>query len=103
MIPVASPRAAYEHYRAEFDAAVRGVMSSGRYILGQEVETFEAEFAAYLGAHYAIGVASGTEALWLALRAVVIPDGDEVIVPSLTARATGAVGGPGGRDPLLRH
>jgi len=88
MIPFAHPLAAYHHYRAEIDAAIQRVMNSGRYILGPEVEAFEAEFADYVGARFAVGVASGTEALWLALRAVGIVEGDEVIVPSLTASAT---------------
>ncbi len=88
MIPVANPLAAYQHYRRELDAAFQSVLQSGRYILGPEVEAFEAEFAAYLGVRFAVGVASGTEALWLALRALELQPGDEVIVPSLTASAT---------------
>lgn len=88
MIPVTSPHAAYEHYRAEYDAAYRRVMDSGRYILGDEGRAFEAEFAAQFGLGEAVGVASGTEALWLALRALGVGAGDEVIVPALTASAT---------------
>jgi dTDP-4-amino-4,6-dideoxygalactose transaminase len=88
MIPIANPLAAYQHYQPELDAAFQRVMQSGRYILGPEVEAFEAEFAAYLGVRFAVGVASGTEALWLALRALELQPGDEVIVPSLTASAT---------------
>ncbi len=90
MIPVANPLAAYQHYQPELDAAFQRVMQSGRYILGSEVEAFEAEFADYLGVRFAVGVASGTEALWLALRALELRPGDEVIVPSLTASATAA-------------
>jgi dTDP-4-amino-4,6-dideoxygalactose transaminase len=89
-IPVAAPLAAYQHHRAELEAALRRVLESGRYILGAEVEAFEVEFAAYAGARCGIGVASGTEALWFALRAVGVGEGDEVIVPSLTASATAA-------------
>ncbi len=88
MIPFASPLAGYQHYRAEYDAAYQRVMASGRYILGTEVAAFEAEFASHCGARFAAGVASGTEALWLALRALSIGRGDEVVVPSLTASAT---------------
>jgi len=88
MIPVANPLAAYRHYQQELEAAFQRVMQSGRYILGPEVEAFEAEFAAGLGARFAVGVASGTEAVWLALRALQLRPGDEVIVPSLTASAT---------------
>lgn len=88
MIPVADPRAAYLRRQAEFDAAWRRVMESGRYVLGPEVAAFEAEFAAWLGVRHAVGVASGTEALWLALRAAGLPPGAEVVVPALTASAT---------------
>ena len=87
-IPVASPLAAYQHDRKEIDAAFRRVMDSGRYILGPEMEQFESEFANYLGVRFAVGVASGTEALWLALRAADIGEGDKVLAPSLTASAT---------------
>ncbi len=90
MIPLASPLAAYHHYRAELDAAWQRVMLSGRYILGPEVAAFEAEFAAALGASAAVGVANGTEAIWLALRAAGLQPEDEVLVPSLTASATAA-------------
>ncbi len=88
MIPVAQPLAAYHHYRAEMDAALQRVMDSGRYILGPEVEAFEAEFAAWLGVRQAVGVASGTEAVWLALRAAGLGEGADILVPSLTASAT---------------
>ncbi|MBL8056355.1 MAG: DegT/DnrJ/EryC1/StrS family aminotransferase [Anaerolineales bacterium] len=88
MIPAANPRAAYHRHQAEFDAAWRRVMDSGRYILGPEVEAFEAEFADWLGVRHAVGVASGTEALWLALRATGLRPGAEVITSSLTASAT---------------
>lgn len=68
----------------------------GRYILGPEVEAFESEFAAYLGAKHAIGVANGTEAISIALRAVGVKAGDDVVVPSFTfyasAEAVAAIG-----------
>jgi dTDP-4-amino-4,6-dideoxygalactose transaminase len=88
LIPVANPHAAYLRRQAEFDAAWRRVMESGRYILGPEVAAFEAEFAAWLGVRHAVGVASGTEALWLALRAAGLAPGAEVVIPALTASAT---------------
>src|SRR5690349_7412133 len=100
-IPVTSPHAAYEQHRAEYDAAYRRVMDSGRYILGDEVRAFEREFAAQFELGQGIGVASGTEALWLALRAVGIGDGDEVIVPALTASATVAAIVEAGARPSL--
>src|SRR5205814_1655690 len=66
------------------DAAYRRVMESGRYILGQEVEAFEREFAAYCGVKHCVGVANGLDALHLILRAAGIGSSDEVIVPSNT-------------------
>ena len=74
--------------RAEIDAAVARVLSSGWYLLGPELEAFEGEWAAYTGAKYAVGVANGLEALHLSLRAMGIGAGDEVIVPSNTYIAT---------------
>jgi dTDP-4-amino-4,6-dideoxygalactose transaminase len=88
VIPVASPLAAYRRLKPEIDAAIARVMDSGTYILGPEVRAFEAEFAQAVGVPAATAVASGTEALWLALRAANIGPGDEVIVPALSASAT---------------
>ncbi len=87
-IPAASPRAAYQWRHEEFDAAMRRVMESGHYILGPEVRALENEFASAFEAGSAVGVASGTEALWLALRAAGVGSGQEVMVPTLTAGAT---------------
>src|SRR5215471_15984668 len=81
-------RAAYLELKIEIDAAISRVLESGSYILGPEVETFEAEFAAYCGTAHAIGVASGLDALHLSLRAMGVGPGDEVIVPSNTYIAT---------------
>jgi dTDP-4-amino-4,6-dideoxygalactose transaminase len=64
------------------------VAASGRYILGPEVEAFEREFADYLGVRHCIGVANGTEAISIALRAAGVERGDEVVVPSFTFYAT---------------
>ena len=64
------------------------VAASGRYILGPEVEAFEREFAGYLGAAHCIGVANGTEAITIALRALGVRPGDEVVLPSFTFYAT---------------
>ena len=74
--------------RDELDAAYRRVMDSGWFILGPEVEAFEAEFASYCGTNYCIGVANGLDALHLILRALEIGEGDEVIVPANTYIAT---------------
>jgi dTDP-4-amino-4,6-dideoxygalactose transaminase len=87
-IPQSSPKAGYLAHRKEIDAAIRRVLDSGWYILGPEVAGFEREFAAYLGASYALGVASGTDALQLALRAVGVGPGDAVLTVSHTATAT---------------
>jgi dTDP-3-amino-3,4,6-trideoxy-alpha-D-glucose transaminase len=73
---------------SDLDGAFQRVMRSGWFILGEEVETFEAEFAAYCGVSHCIGVASGTEALQLALLACGIGPGDEVITVSHTAVQT---------------
>jgi len=64
------------------------VATSGRYILGPEVEAFEGEFAAYLGARHCVGVGNGTDALAIALRALGVAPGDDVVVPSFTFYAT---------------
>ena len=78
----------HDTIRAELDAAWHRVLDRSRYILGEEVEAFEAEFAAYCGAAHAIGVANGLDALHLILRAHGIGPGDEVLVPSNTFIAT---------------
>ena len=97
---------------AKARGAARHVVASGRYILGPEVEAFEREFAAYLGAGHVVGVANGTDALTIALRAMGVGPGDEVVCPSLTFYATaeaivnaGATPGVLRRRPrhLLRH
>jgi len=72
----------------EIRAKVAAILDAGVYVLGPEVKAFEAEFAAYIGAREAIGVANGTDALVLALRALGVGPGDEVIVPSFTFYAS---------------
>ena len=100
-IPQAQPLAQYLAYREEIDVAIHRVLSAGRYILGQEVHAFENEFAAYTGTRYAVGVASGTDALALALRASGIGQGDEVITTPHTAVATVAAIELAGATPVL--
>jgi len=78
----------HRELRDELEDAFRRVRSSEQYILGKEVEAFEAEFAAYCGARHCIGVGSGLDALHLILRACGIGANDEVIVPSNTFIAT---------------
>jgi dTDP-4-amino-4,6-dideoxygalactose transaminase len=87
-IPFLDLRAAYLELQPQIDAAVARVLDSGWYILGPEVEAFEADWAAYCGAAHAVGLANGLDALTLSLRALDIGPGDEVIVPSNTYIAT---------------
>ncbi len=87
-VPFLDLRAAYLELKPEIDAAIARVLDSGLYIGGEEVEHFEAEWAAYCEAKHAIGVANGLDALYLALRALGVGQGDEVIVPSNTYIAT---------------
>ncbi|SHL65975.1 dTDP-4-amino-4,6-dideoxygalactose transaminase [Roseovarius marisflavi] len=88
MIPFLDLRAAYLELKTEIDTAVARVLDSGWYILGPEVDAFEAEWAVYCGADHAVGLANGLDALILALRALDVGPGDEVIVPSNTYIAT---------------
>ena len=87
-IPFLDLKAPYLELKAEIDTAIARVVSSGWFIGGEEVEQFENEYAAYCGADHAIGVANGLDALHLALRALDVGPGDEVIVPSNTYIAT---------------
>jgi dTDP-4-amino-4,6-dideoxygalactose transaminase len=84
-------RTHYEAYREEIDAAVRRALDSGWYVLGRELEAFEKEFAAYVGVKHCVGVANGTDAIEVALRALGLGVGDEAITVSHTATFT-AVG-----------
>ncbi|MBF0227315.1 MAG: DegT/DnrJ/EryC1/StrS family aminotransferase [Desulfobacterales bacterium] len=90
-----------EKYKDEVNIAINKVVESGWFILGEEVKAFEKEFAAYLGAKHCIGVASGTDALILALKAIGLKNGDEVITVSHTAVATIAAINLSGCIPVL--
>src|SRR4026207_1624027 len=81
-------RLQYEQLSAEIDSATARVFSSGRYILGPAVQNFEQEFARYCRCSIGIGVASGMDALRIALVAVGVRAGDEVLVPAVSAAAT---------------
>jgi len=87
-IPFLDAGRTYLELHKEIDTAIGRLLHSGRYILGEELEAFEAEFAAYCGAKYCVGVGNGLDALHLALRAYDIGPGDEVIVPAHTLIAT---------------
>lgn len=101
MIPCADPRAGYLVHRSEIDAAIAEVLAAGRYILGPNVSAFESEFASYLGVEHAVGVANGTDALHLALRACAVGPGHEVITVAHTAVATVAAIEMAGASPVL--
>jgi len=83
-VQVLDMKSQYLALKSEMDAAYARVMESGWYILGGEVEAFEQEFAAYLGAKHCIGIGNGLEALQLILMGYGIGPGDEVIVPANT-------------------
>lgn len=78
----------YAAIRAEIDGAIQQVLARGRFILGEQVAAFEQEFAAWLGIPYAVGCASGTESIALALMALGIGPGHEVILPTNTCVPT---------------
>ncbi len=88
MIPFLDLRSPYDELKGEIDEAISRVLNSGWYIGGTELESFEAEYANYCEAKYAVGVANGLDALHLALLALGVGPGDEVIVPSNTYIAT---------------
>jgi dTDP-3-amino-3,4,6-trideoxy-alpha-D-glucose transaminase len=88
MSPVPLFASSLEPYHDRLAEAMERVMRSGRYILGPEVEAFEEEFARYLGVRHCVGVANGTDALTIALKAAGVGPGDEVVLPSFTFYAT---------------
>ena len=100
-IPLADLRAQTAVIRAELDTAVRRVLDSGSFVLGQEVEAFEAEFATYCGRAEAVATDSGTSALHLALLAAGAGPGDEVVTVAHTFVATVAAITHAGAQPVL--
>ena len=101
MILCANPKAQYLSHKDEIDSAIQCVLDSGWYILGKEVTQFEKEFAQFNTVSHAIGVGSGTEALHIALRALDIGQGDEVITPAHTAVATASAIVLSGAKPVF--
>src|SRR4029453_16369000 len=85
----------------ELGEAMERVLRSGWFLLGSETEAFEEEFAAFCGRRHAVAVASGTEALLLALRALGVGAGDEVVVPAFTAVPTAAAVCATGASPVF--
>jgi dTDP-3-amino-3,4,6-trideoxy-alpha-D-glucose transaminase len=87
--------------RAQLRAAIEGVLESERFILGPEVTAFEQELAAYCGAQHGVGVGNGTDAITIALRAMGVGPGDEVVVPSFTFYASAEAIPPTGARPVF--
>ena len=100
-IHTADPRAGYLVHKEEIDEAIRSVLNGPSYILGEMVSQFESDFAQYIGVRFGVGVNNGTDAIHLALRALDIGPGDEVITVSHTAVATVAAIGMAGATPVL--
>ncbi len=87
--------------RSALDAAIAGVLDRGAYILGPEVAAFERELAAYLGVEHVVSVANGTDALTIALQALGVGPGDEVVVPAFTFYASAEAIPPTGASPVF--
>lgn len=100
-IPLVDLVAQYRSIKDEMDQAVLAVMESGKFILGPNVTALEQEMASYLGVRHAIGVASGTDALIIALRALQIGPGDQVIVPAYSFFATAGAVLTVGAEPVF--
>ena len=94
-------RTPLEPLREEIRDAIERVLDSERYILGPEVSAFEAELAGYCGAAHGVGVANGTDAITIALRAMGVGEGDEVVVPSFTFYASAEAIPPTGATPVF--
>ena len=101
VIHTSDPRAGYRALRHEIDEAIRSTLDGPAYILGETVARFEADFAKYIGVGHGVGVNNGTDAIHLALRALDIGPGDEVITVSHTAVATVAAIVMAGAVPVL--
>ena len=101
MIQFVSPLTLYQNNKEALDAAWYRVMNSGYFILGKEVSSFEQEFASYIGVKHGIGVATGTDAIELALKGFGIGVGDAVFTVSYTAVATVAAIMRTGATPVL--
>lgn len=100
-IPFVNLNDDYKRHKEEYDSAAISVLESGYYILGKRLESFEREFGTYLGTRNCIGVNSGSDALYLALRALDIGRGDEVIVPANTYIGTILSITRSGAEPVL--
>jgi dTDP-4-amino-4,6-dideoxygalactose transaminase len=100
-IPLVDVRAQYAPLRAELEGRIGEVLDSGQFVLGPQVKTFEEAAAAFLGAHHAVGVANGTDALVLVLDALGVGPGDEVVCPAFTFFATAEAVARVGATPVF--
>ena len=100
-VPFIDLKAQLASIRQDVDAGMRDVIENTRFVLGQEVSEFESDFAAFCGSGHAVGVASGLDALKLALRGLEIDPGDEVILPANTFIATALAVSAVGATPVL--
>lgn len=101
LIPLIDLKIQHKSIAAEVEEAIRNVCNNTAFILSDEMKQFESEFAAYCGAKHGIGVANGTEALFLALKALGVGLGDEVIIPANTFIATAAAASHTGATPVF--
>ena len=101
MIPFVDLKTQYREISREIESAIRDVMEKTDFILGEDVDLFEKEFSEFIGTRYSVGVASGTDALHLALRAAGVKDGDEVITAANTFIATVLSIAYAGAKPVL--
>src|SRR5512143_3730308 len=100
-IPWVNLTTQHQNLRAEINAAIQGVLDRADFILGEDVQKLEEEFAAYCGTRYAVGVDNGLSALELSLRAFGVGAGHEVIVPAHTFTATAAAASFAGAKPVF--
>jgi dTDP-4-amino-4,6-dideoxygalactose transaminase len=100
-VPLFDTKTPIAPLRGEIDRAIASVLDDGRFIFGPNVAAFEEEFAAWCGAAQAVGVANGTDALTIALRAMGVGPGDEVVVPSFTFYASAEAIPPTGATPVF--
>jgi dTDP-4-amino-4,6-dideoxygalactose transaminase len=100
-VPLFDTRTPLEPLLPRLRERAAAVLDAGRYVLGPEVEAFERELADYVGVRHAVGVANGTDALTIALRALGVGPGDEVVVPSFTFYASAEAIPPTGADPVF--
>ena len=100
-IPFLDLRPVHDELRADLDGAIQRVVTSSHYVLGPEVEAFEHEFARFCGARHCVGVANGTEAIELVLRALDIGAGHEVVTVAHTAFPTVAAITAAGATPVF--